>query len=304
MHCFGKVCLWGMLLVGSLQAQMQNHYVLGTHGLNSAVTVPYGFTFNSIYTYYHANSLRDRNGHKVHFVSGPSHLNMQYLQNYFAWYSCCPLLGGYYGCRVNVPFETTSTDSTYFDSSFRVGNRMRFSDLYVEPINVRWQWGQWYVFAAYGLYLPTGSHRNFSLHNHGLGNWGNLLTLAGTYFFDCAKTFSASAYTTYEMHFKTRGINFYAGDNLCVDWGIGKTFAKYFSLGVVGYFELQVTKDRGKAVPFNSRNLYDHVLAIGGEFDIVIPQLNGIFTVRYEQEFNAVGRTEGESFIVRAGFTY
>lgn len=304
-----KKLFWMSLFAGavlfspSLKAEMQNHYILGTNGINSAVKPPCGIGLTGIYSHYHANKIMGPDGRELD-VGGSGHYNNNIVQVIASYYSQRCFLGGKYGCQLDVPFMGAAFDVAVLNQSFSNNTNMRLSDIYAEPLNVRWEWDRFNLFSAIGVYAPSGKFKPFSDNNTGLGNWGTMFTLAATMFFDCHRTFSFSAYATYEVHFKKRNINFRPGDNLCIDMGLGKKFGKYFTFGAAGYFERQTTRDHGSDVPYIFRNVRDHVWAAGPEFDVVIPQLNGQLSLRYLMEFEAASRMEGSSFFAILGFVF
>lgn len=300
-----KFFVFFIFVFGFVHAEMQNHYVLGTNGLNSAVKLP-GFNLAGIYTHYKANRLKNSKGKNVE-VNGErvkGHVTYDYVQLIGAYYSDRCFLGGKYGFMVDIPFVNNSLDFAVLNQSLNLGKSpLRLSDIYLEPINLRWQIKGLSIFTAAGVFFPSGKFRYLSAHNSGLGNYGIMGTLAATYFFDCEKTWSLSFYATYEKHFKKRRVDFYPGDNLCVDWGFGKSFG-LINVGIVGYIERQTTNDHGSAVPNFAKRNRDRVYAVGPEIDFLVPQLNGIIIFRYEREFKAALRTQGESYITEAALVF
>lgn len=302
---------WVIFLLGiasALFAGMENHYIPGTNGLYSAMKPEKGFVYTGVYTHYHAEKIMNQEGKSVPVLGKDDHLNVQIIQNFFSYYTPLCFLGGKYGFQVNVPFMSTALDVIPFHQSFDVNNHLRLADVYLEPINLRYSWERFDLFTAYGFYIPTGRVDRYNLNNAGYGNWGNMLTLAGTWYIDCAQTWTLSAYATYEFHSKKRHLDFTSGftpgQNLCLDWGLGKNFGKYFSLGLVGYYEQQTTLNRGRDIPGRLQRARDQVFAVGGEFDVVVPQINFGLTLRYEREFCAKSRTQGKSFILAASLAY
>ncbi|HEX2580219.1 MAG TPA: transporter [Rhabdochlamydiaceae bacterium] len=288
----------------SLLAEMQNHYILGTYGMNSAVKPERGSTYANIYTLYNARQLNDQSGRKV-AVKGKKTLQVQYLQNIFGYYSPAKLWGAAYGFQINVPCETFSLDQAEFHRTFEgAGKKLKLGDIYFEPVNFRWNWSRLYFFIAYGAYAPTGKYKTNSMKNTGLGNWGQLFTLASTLFFDQEKSWSASAYCTYEIHEKKRGSDFRPGDNFCIDWAFGKTFDKVLTIAASGYYERQWKIDKGGDVPDHAKGVRDKVIAVGPELDLFIPQMNGHFTARYEFEVKALSRTQGKRITALAVFAF
>ncbi len=293
-----------LIFTGSLSAQMQNHYILGTYGMNSAVKPVQGCSYSNVYTLYKTDRLNDKKGHRV-TLKGKKELEAQYLQNIFGYFTSCKFLGASYGFQIIVPCETFSLDQAEFHRTFEgAGKKLKLSDVYVEPIDLRWNWGRLHFFVAYGLYAPTGRYATNSMKNTSLGDWGQLLTAASTLFFDQGRTFSASGYATYEIHTKKRGSDFRAGDNFCLDWAVGKTFDKVLTLGVCGYYAGQWKTDKGRDVPKAAKHVMDKVIAVGPELDLFIPQMNGHLTARYEFEVKAISRTQGSRITALALFSF
>lgn len=281
-------------------AVQQNHYFLGTYGINAVEKPTPGFNYTNLFNYYVATKLKNKHGHTIKTKgNGIFYRDL----NIFSYHSGDRLFRGYYGCQLILPLINQTTEFTFIHKSLRTESGMQLSDVYFEPINITWSLPQSYLLAAYGFYIPRGRFNTFARDNIGLGNWGNQFTLACTYFVDCAKTFSISAYATYEFHTKKKGltnpkgVDYHPGQNLCIDWGIGKTINSYLTIGIAGYAEWQTTRDEGCYVPDFVKKVKDRVFAIGPEVDISIPQYCTEFIFRYEHEFGAIGRTEGEMLI-------
>lgn len=293
---FAVVC--ASLSTAPLFSALRNHYPLGFNGINSAIRPADTLIWTQFVNYYHANRLVGSNGKNLP-LNG--HFNEFLTLGVFHWYSDIPFLGGTYGCSVFIPFLSYKGKFTGRNSTVSLGsNAFQLADLHLEPINIMYRYEYLNVYLAYGFYAPTGKFRIFSNANIGLGCWGHQLTLAATYFFDKAKTISASAYATYEIHSKVRGISIYPGDNLCIDWGFGKILNDTFTAGIAGYTEWQTTRDTGKDVPAGTRGETDRVYALGPEIQIAIPECNGlsgVFRFRYEWEFDVRTRPKGRAAI-------
>ncbi len=293
-----------LLIEIPLWAQIQNHYILGTNGLNSAVKEK-GVNLAGVYTWYYTTRLNNQHGDRVVPLGRKRHLNVHYLQVIFSYFSSWKILGGSFGCQIDAPFETNSISFVVFDQSFDLPNiGLKLSDIYFEPVDVRWQFDRLYLFAAYGFVAPTGRFHPSSLKNSGHGDWGQMVTLASTYFFDRAQTFSFSFFSNYEIHSKKKQIDFIPGDNFCFEWGLGRSFNKLLTLGVVGYIQKQTTKDRGRDVPPIAKNIKDFVASAGPELDFQFSKLQGTLRIRYEVEFVAISRTQGQRLTALAGFAF
>jgi hypothetical protein len=285
-----------------VEAIMQNHYILGTNGINSAVKPVKGFVYTNMYFHYHAPHLVNSDGKNI---SLDSDIIMKTDINIFSLFTGSSLFGGTYGCQIIAPFTNLTTEFTIFD--FTLGQRkdsLKFADMYFEPIDITWRFKQFNLYASYGFYAPTGKFKPFSVKNTGFGDWGHQLAVAGTFFFDQEKTLSLSAFLAYEIHSAKKKIVYIPGDNLTIDWGFGKVFKKVLTIGVVGYFEWQTTHDQGREIPLALKKIEDRTYAIGPEIDLLLPALNGQITFRYEHEFAVRARTKGHLAVFSAAFVF
>lgn len=290
-------------LVIPLFSAERNHYPLGFNGINAGIRPIDTQVLVNFENFYHANRLVGPNGKNLPFKG---HLNELIMLNVYHWYTDIPLLGGTYGFSIFSPMIGLKIKFKSPDAVIEGGsNAFLFADQHFEPINIAYRYDYLHVYCAYGFYIPSGKFKPFSPSNIGLGCWGHQLTYAATYFFDQKKTFSASFYGTYEMHSKLRGIRFYPGDNLCIDWGVGKIFKEVLTVGAAGYVEWQTTKDTGRDVPPGTGGGTDRVYAIGPEIRVDIPKLGeyfnlklaGILRFRYEVEYHVRNRTKGNAAI-------
>ncbi|MDD4072899.1 MAG: transporter, partial [Desulfobacterales bacterium] len=83
-----------------------------------------------------------------------------------------------------------------------------------------------------------------------------------------------------------------AGDDFHFEWGIGKTIARLWDVGLTGYCQWQVSDDRGDDVTWD-RSVHDRVYGIGPEVSVFLPNLKLGLTLRNQWEFGAVDRSEG-----------
>jgi len=79
------------------------------------------------------------------------------------------------------------------------------------------------------------------------------------------------------------------GQVYTIEWGISKSLRKTVDVGVIGYYQQQVTEDSG---PVATDEL-DRKVGIGPEVSAVCPKLGLITSLRYAYEFAAVERPEG-----------
>jgi hypothetical protein len=73
-----------------------------------------------------------------------------------------------------------------------------------------------------------------------------------------------------------------------LEWGISKSVCKEADLGVVGYYQQQVTGNSDKS-PLN------RVAAVGPEVSVMFPKPMLFVSLRYNYEFMAENRAQGNA---------
>jgi len=69
------------------------------------------------------------------------------------------------------------------------------------------------------------------------------------------------------------------------------------NLGAAGYAHFKITGDSGSDIPPPLRGFKDRVFALGPEFNIFIPKPRLALLARYEPEFGARNRNQGQTFV-------
>lgn len=69
------------------------------------------------------------------------------------------------------------------------------------------------------------------------------------------------------------------------------------NVGVAGYAQFKMTNDSGSDIPPALLGYKDRVFALGPEVNTYIPKPRLTFLVRYEPEFGARIRTQGQTII-------
>ena len=193
------------------------------------------------------------------------------------------LFGADYGADILVPvfhvdLEVNTPLGKYDDTNWGLG------DIVVEPFVLSWHGARYDLSTAVCLFLPTGSHCAPS--DPGEDMYTTMFTLGGTYYLDKAKTWSASILGRYEIHHNDlRETDITPGDDFHFEWGIAKTLANVWDVGLVGYCQWQVEHDHGTGA---SEGL-DEGFGIGPEVSMSCPELKTFFSLRSEWEFGCEG---------------
>lgn len=296
-------------------------YLLGTLGLLGGAQAPEGIYYQNVFSYYHASGSRTRleQGQVLERrLEAQGTLDVYVDQNILGWTTPFKVLGANYGLMIDIPLDhVRGTGGASLDlqgGRFGLLDRgasitgsstasLSIADIYVEPINLGWRLPQLDIVAAFGFFAPTGSYDADDAINNGLGRWAEMFSLGAVGYLDAARSWSISAMVRYLIHQKQTGVDVRVGDNLALEWGLGKTFrpaswqpyVAQLDAGVIGYAQWQVTDTTGSAVPSLARGIRSDIFGVGPE--IAATTKFGRFFARYLFEFGAQNASSGQVFL-------
>ena len=264
----------------SLQAQPSAHYVPGSEGLKGSSLPPPGFYLRDYNFFYWSDRLNDAAGHK----SGPPNFQAFTYANIprAIWITDVKFLGGYVGVDALLPLADQHVKAGGFDdSTFGTG------DFFGEG-TLSWHIKQFDFAVASGVWAPTGDSAPQPTTRVGAGFWTFMQTAGATWYVDEAKTWAFSALNRFEFNTEQRDTHVTPGDAYTMEWGVSKSVCKEADLGLVGYYQQQVTGNSNK-MPLN------RVAAIGPEINTLIPKIMLFVSCRYNYEFMAESRAQGQA---------
>ena len=272
-------------LPGILQAQPSAEYVPGAEGLNCASLPPPGIYFKDYNYFYWADQLNTPSGNKY----GPADLDTFTYANLprVIWITDTKFLGGYVGVDALLPlvYQKTSLNTPYGPYS---GSTFGIGDLFAEG-TLSWHIKQFDFAVGSGVWAPTGDSGP-NTTRAGKGFWTFMQTAGATWYVDEDKTWSVSALNRYEFCTEQRDTDLIPGQTYTLEWGVGKTVAKVVTLGAVGYYQQQVNPNEGS--PYSSRS---RVAAVGPEVNLAFPKQMFFVSLRYNYEFMAENRAQGNA---------
>jgi hypothetical protein len=254
------------------------HYPAGVEGIKAGSLPPPGLYFRDYNLFYFADK----------YPGGPDDFKVFAYVNAprLIWITDFTILGGNYGMDALLPLGYTNLEIGPFrDRHFSVG------DVHIEPITLSWRKEKFDAAVGYAFWAPTGGFDAKHPARLGKGFWSHMFTGGGTWHLDPERTWALSALNRYEIHHKHRDFNITPGDNYTLEWGVSKSIRPTIDAGVVGYYQQQVTRDRGPGASSEK----DRVAAIGPEIAAVIPKVGLISSLRYLREFAAKDRPEGNT---------
>jgi hypothetical protein len=277
-------------MAASALAQPRGQYILGTTGLNSGVQPQPGLSYTNLFTFYAGGSLVGGDGRDVLGFKTP---NLAVDQNIFTYTTPYKLFGGNYGMKMDLPIANGRIAATRPGLSTMP---LALGDVYVEPFNLGWHLPTADLRVAYGFFAPSGADRATSDY------WGHDITAAATVYVNEKKSTSLSLNAILELHQKMRSQDLKVGDNLNVEYGIGHTApvrkesSNYVHMGIVGYLQWQLSRDKGPNVPARMDNPRDQVFAIGPEVGVTLSKWRTHMLFRYGKEVYVRNRGQGQAF--------
>lgn len=282
-------------LSGLGQAQLQTgHSVPGFYGLEVGVVPPLGIHYENSTVIYSASTQTDRDGNSTGSGSITTLANFNTLTYTSPWL----LLGGNLVMRAQVPLATAAPNP-YSTAAETAG--LGLGDAFLQPISIYWEGKHHLINFGYGYWLDTGSFDAASQDNLGKGFRSHEASLGLTYYPSKKRDWHYSILGRYEVHESMSGKDLTPGDDIVVDWGIGKKLDERWSAGAVGYAVWQTSSEGGSEG--NSGSGYYGTAAVGGEVSYLPEGWDGKIIARGYLEFGSFNRPEGQMLFVGLNFS-
>ncbi|MCB9914500.1 MAG: transporter [Planctomycetes bacterium] len=275
-----------LLATGSAHAQLRTgHATPGMFGLESAKVPPLGLSYENATVFYAASTMRDRDGNSVGAGSIRALANHNTLTYVTPWM----LLGGNLVLRADVPIVNAAPHPFTTDLA---SAGLRLGDVYLQPVCMYWESTNHLVTFGYGLYLDTGDFEYASRKNAGKGFSTQEVSLGLTYYPSQRRDWHWSALARYEMHGSIDGADLTPGDDVVVDWGVGKHLNERWNAGLVGYGVWETSFEGG--ADGNGDVGFYGTAAFGAEVRRAMPSWGGDLVMRGYYEFNSYNHPEGQ----------
>lgn len=273
-------------------AQPTAHYVPGVEGIKGASLPPPGVYVRDYNVFYFADRLNNHNGDKRRDQSPEAFIYANVPR--VLWITEQKVLGGFLGVDALLPIKYTGIEvdvpnvgRVFDESTFGLG------DLFVEA-TLSWHQDRADFAVGYGVWAPTGDFSETNPTRAGNGYWTHMFTAGATWYMDADKKWAVSALGRYEINHEQKYTDITPGQALTLEWGLSYALRPTVDVGVAGYYQGQVTKDRDAGDP----TYRDQVVAIGPEIVMLCPKL-GIFTsIRYNYEVLAEDRLQGHTVAI------
>jgi len=257
-------------------------YPNGAEGFNAAALPPPGTYFLNYFTFYTADSFKDKDGNDAAAVPN---FKLNAVANVFrlVHMTKLDLLGGNVGMQLLLPIVN-------MDVSVAGTNQKRtgLGDVIVDPFI--WAFHSKNLHYAFGLdiYIPTGTYDKNDLANISRNYW-TFEPIAGlSYFSDDGYEFSTKV--MYDFNTKNGATDYQSGQEFHFDYTLAKKFGA-FTPGVGGYFYKQVTDDELKGQKVGSDGAKGQVFAIGPQLKYDYKNMS--FALKYQKELLVENKPEG-----------
>ena len=254
----------------------------GSEGIKGASLPPPGVYFRDYNYFYWADQFNDPSGNDAHVPNADvfTYANIPRV----IWITDTKFLGGYVGVDALLPLVDQHVKAGPFDSTtFGIG------DFFGEG-TLSWHLKQFDFAVGSGVWAPTGDSAPQPTTRIGEGYWTFMQTAGATWYIDEEKTWAVSALNRYEFCTEQRDTDLIPGQTYTLEWGISKTVAKVVDLGAVGYYQQQVDPSEGASWSSRSR-----VAAVGPEVNVAFPKQMFFVSLRYNYEFMAETRAQGNA---------
>jgi hypothetical protein len=266
-----------------VSAQPSAHYVPGVEGIKGSSLPPPGVYVRDYNLFYFSDRMNNSNGDEIKAADADAFIYANVPR--VLWITDTKFLGGNIGVDALLPLKYTSLEAGPFDdSTFGIG------DLFAEA-TLSWHVDQADFSVAYGVWAPTGDFSETNPTRAGSGFWTHMFTAGMTWYMDPEKKWALSALSRYEINHEQEDTDITPGQAYTLEWGASYAASKIVDVGVVGYWQLQTTKDSGSSASDEK----DQVVGIGPEVSAVCPKLGVIFSFRYLYEVMAENRLQGHT---------
>ena len=290
----GAALIAALLILADARAMAQQdlgHKTLGTVGLQAGRQPDAGIYVVDMIVRYEATKLMNRNGAEL-----PVGLDLDALAGGLGVVAVfeLPKIETFLDLAISVPIARASINTANPVASI---DRSGLGDLFVQPLKLGWRTKHFQVVAGYAFYAPTGESEPGGNDGVGRGQWTHQLALGGTVDAGARREWHLSALASYDLNLRKRDIDITRGDTVQIQGGASYTVGRLVDVGVAGYALWQVTDDSGSALPPVLSGARDTVYGLGPEIDVRIPAARCSLVARFEHDFAATSRPQGEIFV-------
>jgi hypothetical protein len=221
---------------------VHGHYPPGQTGLRGAAAPEPGWSITDFNRLFSNLDTKDLSGNTIAHPSEARYANIVMV----GWTSDDTFLGMSYGALVGVPFATGNLNPSADEVA---DSQIALGDIIVTPVSLSGKASDFDYQLQLSVWTPSGEFKAGGLSNRGSGFWSMIYSAGGVWYpGGDRRDWSISAIARLEQNFTQEGTGVTPGNNLDLDWGVGKVIhlASYkFDAGVSGFGTWQMSTQSG-----------------------------------------------------------
>jgi hypothetical protein len=259
-------------------------YPNGAEDFMMGALPPPGTYFLDYVDYYSATSLKGHGGDDL-----VPKFDLDVAVNVFrlVHVTKCEILGASWGMHAFLPLAHIDVDATMGED-----DRSGMGDIIVDPFILGWHSKNLHITTGLDIYLPLGSYDEDRLANIGRNYWTFEPVAGLTYLSDTGVELSGKF--MYDINLENTDTNYKSGQEFHFDYTAGYHVDKNLAMGLGGYYYYQTTDDEKNGDKVGTDGFKGRVMAIGPQ--AAYNYKNMAFTLKWQKEFEAKNRPEGNNF--------
>ena len=224
------------------QTPVPGHYPPGQSGIRGGSSPPAGWAYTNFSRFFSNLDAKASDGSTTRELDEVRFANI----SMFTWISDYQLFGLTYGALAGVPFATGNLNASSSDlesAAFGLG------DILITPLALYGRGPVHDFQLQLTLWSASGEYTPGSTGNRGSGFQSLVYSLGGAWYPGAdRRNWSASAIARYGQNFEQEGTGVTPGDDLVIDWGVGKVLrrnTRSLDVGVSGFGSWQVSEQSG-----------------------------------------------------------
>jgi hypothetical protein len=278
------------------QTPLTGHYPPGQSGIRGAATPESGLVYTNFNRFFSNLQVMDASGEATQSLDELRYANISML----AWTTDRQVFGMSYGALVGIPLSTGNLQPQAGDVE---STELGLGDVLITPLALYGKSAradfqvQLTLWSASGRFSP-GAH-----DNRGSGFQALVYSLGGVFYPNADRaSWSLSAIARIEQNFEQDGSGITPGDDIVIDWGIGKIARvreRPLDLGVSGFAAWQINAQTGGQTDMDLRRY--RLFGVGPEASVAITERLSL-RARAHWEFGARNIVSGNNFWLIVGF--
>ena len=221
------------------QTPVTGHYPPGQSGIRGAVTPEAGLSYTNFSRFFTNLEMVGSTGASSEDMSELRYANI----SMFTWTTNRMVFGMRFGALAGVPVATGDISAGGEDSGFGLG------DILITPLSLYGRSASFDYQFQFTVWTPSGYFSPGSARNRGTGFWALIYSLGGVFYPGGDRDgWSVSLVVRTEQNFEQRLSKIGPGDDVVVDWGVGRVarvLDRRLDAGLSGFGVWQLTAQQG-----------------------------------------------------------